>query len=298
MSELEKRYRRLLALFPRDHRESTGDEMLAVLLADAGDRARPGWRDTVNLLVTAARLHLRRGLAIDGAVDARDVLAIVSLLGPIVMLAEAVRGLHELAWFVKSGSLAGLPWLYHLPDAPLWAVWLVVAVLALRRWRLAAAIGAWVGTAGFVVLQLYASSQHLWTSLDAGWVLLGFLTAVALSFSPGPARGLALVGWRGVRVLAFSVAVLGVFAIVGFSGMADGWPWLALLGACAWKATGDTRVGRRAALMLAVPLMTALLWNTFGDWAYQVNIVFFYGLPLVLLVAAGGLPRRLRRRPV
>jgi hypothetical protein len=296
VSELERRYRRLLALFPRDHRESTGEEMLGVLMAAAGDRTRPGWRDTANLLWAAARLHLRRALAMDGTIDRRDVLAIVSLLGPIVMLAEAVPGLHELASFIQRGAVFGLPWRYQIPDAPLWVVWFAVAVFAVRRWRVAAALGAWLGTAGFVIVAKYAPYQHQWTSIDAGWVLLGFLTAVALTFSPGPERGLALVGPRRVFVLAASVAGIGLCAVLGFAGLAEQWPWLVLLSAAALKAAGDTRVGRRAALVLSVPLIPVLLWNAIGDWTYDANIAVFYGIPLLLLLVVNGLPRRPHRR--
>lgn len=296
MSELERRYRRLLALYPRDHRESTGEDMLGVLMAGAGDRTRPGWRETANLLWNAARLHLRRVFAADGGVDTRDVLAIVSLLGPLVILAEAVPGLHEVAWFLKTDGSLNIPWLYHAPDAPLWVLWLVVAVFAMRRWRVAAAIGAWLGTAGFVLLEIYVSYQHLWTSLDAGWVLLGALTALGLTFSPGPARGLALVRPRGVVVMAASVAVIGLLAVLTFSGLSDRWPWLVLLAACALIAAGNSRVGRRAALILAVPLIPVLLWNIVGGFAQEVNIVLYYGVPLLVVLAGGGLPRRPWRR--
>lgn len=291
MTELERRYRRLLALYPRDHRERTGGEMLGVLMSAAGDRTRPGFRDTADLLWTAARLHLRRMLAAEG-VDARDVLAIVSLLGPIVLLSEAVPGVREVAWHLKHGVLPG-----RIPDAPLWAAWLVVGILVLRRWRVAAAIGAWGATAGFVLLEFSAPYDRQWTSLDAGWVLLGFLTAVGLTFSPGPSRGLELVGLRGVFVMAASVAVLGLFAVLGFSGLAEQWPWLVLLSASAlWAAGHETPVGRRAALVLSVPLIPVLLWNTFGDWEPEVNMAVFYGSPLLLLLAVGGLPRSPRRR--
>lgn len=296
MSELERRYRRLLPLYPRDHRESTGEDMLGVLMAGAGDRTRPGWRETADLLWNAARLHLRRVLAADGGVDTRDVLAIVSLLGPLVVLAEAVPGLHELAWFLKTGGPGSIPWLYHAPDAPLWVLWFVVAVFAMMRWRVAAAVGAWLGTAGFVLLEIYASFQHLWTSLDAGWVLLGALTALGLTFSPGPARGLELVRPRGVVVMAASVAVIGLLAVLSFSGLSSGWPWLVLLAACAVNAAGNTRVGRRAALILAVPVIPVVLWHLAGEFAHEVNIVLYYGVPLSVVLAGGALPRRPWRR--
>jgi hypothetical protein len=36
-SRIEKRYRRLLALYPKDHRREHAEEMVGVLLAAAGD---------------------------------------------------------------------------------------------------------------------------------------------------------------------------------------------------------------------------------------------------------------------
>ncbi|OLF17149.1 hypothetical protein [Actinophytocola xanthii] len=130
MTDLERRYRRLLALYPRDHRERTGEEMLAVLVADAGDRSRPGWRETANLLWAAARLHLRRLVAADGGVEPGDVLAVVSLLGPVALLAGAAGSVHELAWWVRAGAVGQLPWSEQVPDLPVWLVWFAVAVAA------------------------------------------------------------------------------------------------------------------------------------------------------------------------
>jgi len=109
VSGVERRYRLLLALYPRDHRDHKGEEMLGVLLAAAGDRSRPGWREYADLLWGAARLHLRRVVAADGSVDPRDVLAIVSLLAPMALLAGATTGLHELAWWVRAGALGDYP---------------------------------------------------------------------------------------------------------------------------------------------------------------------------------------------
>ena len=60
MSTAERRYRRLLAWYPRDHRERNGEEMLGVLLAGSSDRRGPRWRETVDLLWGAVRMHLRR----------------------------------------------------------------------------------------------------------------------------------------------------------------------------------------------------------------------------------------------
>lgn len=58
---LERRYRRLLAFYPRRFRREHGEEMLAVLLAGAGDRCRPGLAESADLVRNAALLRLRPG---------------------------------------------------------------------------------------------------------------------------------------------------------------------------------------------------------------------------------------------
>lgn len=283
MSELENRYRRLLGLYPRDHREQHGDEMLGVLIADAGDRQRPGWRDTADLLWGASRLHVRRLLA-------ADVLAIVSLLGPIAMLAGASTSLHELAWWVQAGSV---PPFEQLPDAPVWFVWLAVAILAMAGKRRAAAIGAWVATAGMVVVLQLPFAGWQWFTDKAGWVLLSAITAFALSVADGrKARGWPAIGTMVVTVLV--VAGLGVFG--HRDGIAE-YVGLAALVVGAVLAAGITSAtGWRAALVLSAPVVTALLARLVGlvhggPINGTVTTLIFFGTPLVFLVATGGLVR-------
>ncbi|MDI5976865.1 hypothetical protein [Amycolatopsis magusensis] len=306
----ERRYRRLLALYPRDHRERHGEEMLAVLMEDAGERTGPRARETADLLWAALLLHLRRVVAADGGIAHRDVFAIVSLLGPVAILAGATTGLHELAWWIKVdgfvGGLSAIPWSTQVPDAPVWLIWLAVAVLAVSRKRRTAAVGAWLGTAGFLGLELFAPSQHWWLEGDAGWVLLGALTAVALTWSAGPARGWELVGGRGVAVLATSVAAAVLCGVFGYrENVAEVLlvvlPVLGAVLACGPRS----RSGRRAALVLALPAMTVVLWqvvlpatglDSYLRYAYpDLVAVLCLGLPLLVLLALGGLPRRVRR---
>ena len=290
MSELEKRYRRLLGLYPRDHREQHGDEMLGVLLADAGDRTSPGWRDTADLLWGAFRLHVRRLLA-------ADVLAIVALLGPIAMLAGAAMSLHELAWWVQLGEV---PPFRQLPDAPVWFVWLAVAILALAGKRRAAAIGAWVATAGLMVVLQLPFAGWQWYTDKAGWVLLSAITAFALSVADGrQVRGRWSIVTMVVTVLA--IVVLGVFG--HREGPAE-CATLAVLFAGAVLAAGITSAtGWRAALILSAPVATALLAQLFyavhlGPVNDTVSTLIFFGIPLVFLVATGGLVRFSRRTAV
>jgi hypothetical protein len=301
VSELEQRYRRLLALYPRDHREQHGEEMLDVLVTDAGDRTHPGWKDTANLLWGAFRLHLRRMVVVDG-IDPREVLAIVSLLGPIAILAGATESLHELARWVQAGALGSMSVWQQIPDAPVWIVWLVVAVLVLFRQRVAAAIGAWAGTIGLVLVATVSERWWAWAYADSGWVLLGALTAVALTLSPGLVRGRELAGRRPVLVMGAAVVVAVAIGVLGYRDTVAEVAYLLVLVIGAVAAAGaGSRVGRRAALVLLVPVMTAmielLLVSIDGFRPNDtVTALIFYGPPLVVLVALGGLPRGLRRR--
>ena len=302
MSELEQRYRRLLARYPRDHRERHGEEMLAVLMSAAGDRKRPSRREYTDLAWAALRLHLRRVVAADGGVDPRNVLAIVSLLGPVALLAGATTGLHELAWWVKVGGLADMPWSTQFPDAPVWVLWGVVAVLVLLGWRRAATVVAWPAVALFVLVAVFLPHQHRWTGMDAGWILVGLLTAVALTWSPGPARGRELVGGRAVLVMVVTVGVTVALGVFGHrEPVADALGLVAVIGGTVVACGHRSRVGRRAALILLLPTVTTVLefvqLLVSLRMPTSLEVAVFYGLPVLALLALGGLPRRFRGRP-
>lgn len=305
MSDLERRYRRLLACYPRDHRARHGEEMLAVLIAGAGDRSRPGWRESVNLLWAAVRLHLRRVVAADGGIDPREVLAIVSLLAPVVMLAGASTVLHEIGWWIKAGALAEMPW-RQVPDAPVWAVWLIVAMCTLLGLRRLAAVAAWLGVAGFVLLAAGASGLWWWAGPTAGWSLLGAVAAVALTASPGPSRGRQLAGRWSVPIMAVAVLATMVVGTIGYHLPAmQEWGLTALVAGAVVACGPRSRVGRRAALILALPAMTFALTNVLVATAGPVAIngptallaIVYYCVPVLVLLALGALPRRPRRRP-
>ncbi|MEV8435823.1 hypothetical protein AB0425_00480 [Actinosynnema sp. NPDC051121] len=302
VSGLERRYRRLLSWYPRDHRERHGEEMLAVLMAGAGERARPTAREFADLLWAAVRLHLRRVVAADGGVDPRDVLAIVSLLGPVALLAGATTGVHEIAWWVKAGALGEMPWSTQFPDAPVWVLWAVVAVLVLTGVRRAAAVFAWLATASFVLIAASFPFHQWWNGMSAGWMLTGLLTAVALTFAPGPARGRELVGGRGIVVMAGTVVVAGVLGVLGHGDPAvELLRLVVVVGGTVAACGSGSRVGRRAALILLLPTLTMVLslaqWLVLGRIPVAAEVALFYVLPVVVLLALGGLPRRVRRRP-
>jgi hypothetical protein len=292
--------------------------MLGVLLAGAGERTRPTRKETLDLLRGALLLHVRRLVGADGGIDHRDVLAIVSLLGPIAMLAGAASLVDTLYREARTGFLWewGLRHYYLLAtDLPVWVVWSGVAVLSLFRLRRAAAVGAWLGTLGFVVSAGVGMNWFLDAVIaDAGWIVLGTLVAGALTWSPGPARGWELVGGRRVLVLAAAVAAsvglvmksFGTYDMLrrpmevyvgGDAGTTMLWFLaLAVVVAGAVVACGArTREGRRAALALCVPVVVTVLMVVLPqDTRYLVTAAAGYGVPVVLLLVFGGLPRRVR----
>jgi len=301
-SELERRYRRLLSWYPRDHREQHADEMLGVLLAGAGGRTRPSRGETVDLLRGAARIHLRRVVGIDGALDHRNVWAIVSLLGPVLLLAGSVPVLERLADWFQIGFLD------LTPDALTWALWAAVAVLSLLRMRRTAAVGAWLANVTYLVPAVVEYLHWDLVILYPGWLLLGVTVAAALTFSPGPALGWRLVGrWRvAMLVAALGVSVLLLMTSVGTFDMLPTPIWAAaelywggmftpyavavvVLAVAIVVAAGvRTREGRRAALVLCAPLVVSVCYLV-TPWRYDAITVFglCYVLPSVVVMGVG-----------
>jgi hypothetical protein len=301
VSELERRYRLLIGLYPRDHREQHGEEMLDVLVAAGGDRTRPGWKDVADLVWGAFRLHLRR--MVSGGVDLRDVLAIVSLLGPVAVLAGVAESRYVFESSVRAAALWDVSWWQHNLDALVWVVWLAVAVLVSFRRRVAAAVGAWAGTIGFVLAAAVSGQAWLWAWAGSGSVLLGAVTAVALTLSPGPVRGRELAGREPVLVMGAAVVVAVAIESLGYVEIGAFAAYLLVLVVGAVAAAGaGSRVGRRAALVLLVPVMTAmidrLMVRTDVYLSDTTTTLIFYGPPLVVLAALGGLSRGFRRQPV
>jgi hypothetical protein len=200
------------------------------------------------------------------------------------------------------------------PDMPVWAIWTVVAALSLLRLRRMAAAGAWLGTAAFVIAAAQDSVPFFWYSmlLWSGWILLGVVVAAALTWSPGPALGWELVGGRRVAVLVAAVGIsvvlvmksLGTFNVLYvpirdstlvFGDRFTLWVLaVVVLTAGGLVAAGmGTREGRRVALVLCVPVVVSVLLLVVPGGADETLVAALsYGVPVVLLVALGGIPWR------
>jgi hypothetical protein len=303
-SGLERRYRRLLAYYPRDHRERHGEEMVGVLMAGAADRSRPGWRESADLLWAAVRLRLRRVVA-GGGIEPRDALAIMSLLGPVAILAGTGTGLHQLASWVTSDAMPGTAWWEQFSKVPMWTVWLVVAVLGIAGRRKAAAVGAWLGTASLALNAFVTPANYWWTSRGAGWVLLGLLTAVALTWSPEPGRARVSVRWSTIVPMATAALAVVMIGAMAYQKQLVDWRVAVLAVGTVAACRPWSRVGRRTTLVLLAPAMIVVLGRIllFGiyDLPYYnspsvTEVALCYGVPVVMLLALGSTRPRVRQR--
>ncbi len=244
-TRMERRYRRLLTLYPKAHRREHAEEMIGVLFAAADYDARirapkpVAWAlrtgqhvaDCADLVAGAARIRGRvvvnrvKQAARSGWMvpDRRwsDALAVVSVIAPLLLLVAALAEFH-LPQAVAS-SLAGHPqWrltaTLGLGDLPLAAGAPAVAVLALLRLRRLAglsAIAAAIGQVAAAMQRPAAPFTGYSNPVVAFTVLLACTAAAALLISPGPDRGLALLTRGGAVLIGAGALVLGGFSVGG-----------------------------------------------------------------------------------
>ncbi|MCI0686233.1 MAG: MFS transporter, partial [Sporichthyaceae bacterium] len=255
------------------------------------DQRRPGLRETADRLASAVRIRWRRALQ---AADPSwgDALALVSVVAPLVLCLRAVEAVGIVTHPSIGHSLGR--WALYVWVIP-WAVWPVVAVLALAGIRRTAASLGWV--AG-VALPLFG---ELGTELGfvggpdnhPEWFALAVVAAAALTFSPGATRGRALLGRAAVIRLVAGTAMIAAavteVTVLGNlyrgnpdtglwedGGMAPAWLLFTigtlLVGQVAFRVA--TPAARRAALVLALP----------------VSVIFFSELQQLLYSGAGIFP--------
>lgn len=199
-SELENRYRRLLAWYPWSHRRVYEDEMLAVLVAGArpGQR-RPTLAEAANLVTSGLAARARTAFSGPAGPAWADAAAVFGLLAAMALLSQrVVRSFERVA--ADPGAPSGMP-LYLLAAG--WAAVVLAALIGLRH---PAAALAWFTVLGqaFLVAEQYGSYPVSAVNL-LGPLALGVVAAAALSV-PAPRRR-ALAVLRAPRLLAF---VLGI----------------------------------------------------------------------------------------
>ncbi len=252
---LEGRYRRLLAMYPAEHRRKHQDEMLGVLMTGArAGQHRPGLADTANLVWGALLIRLRPARAGTAWPLWRDALAVVSVLLPLIVLAYS--GLLDVALLAMLRAGSPLFDAVVRSDAEFLGGWMIVAVLALLRRRRTAALA----TVALLIWLAYSSSATPnWSYIDAAAILrlsAAGLEIAALVASPGPRRAMQIINWRSYA-LALAIP-LGLASV-------NNWVWLSqpavcdaiVITACAVTLAAMTLaspLARRVAAFLAIPV--------------------------------------------
>jgi len=240
-SRMEKWYRRLLALYPKDHRREHAEEMVGVLLAaDGAAQVRApkpvAWAlrfgqhtaDSADLVGGALRIRgrialnrLRRAHWLSWTVrDQRwsDALAVVSVVAPLLLLVAALTE-FRIPRAVAS-SITGHPhWeltaTLGLADLPMAAGAPGVILLVFLRLRRLAGLGALATAIGQVAAGAVPAFAGYADPAVAFTVLLSGTAAVALLLSPGPDRGLALLTRSGTALVGAAALILGGFSVGG-----------------------------------------------------------------------------------
>ena len=304
---LERRYLRLLRCYPPSHRAFHREEMLGVLLAAArpGQR-RPGLRETVNLAACGLAIRVRRIPGWLAADAGQDALAVVSLIAPVVVF--ILLALQQAA--MNAAASARAPFWTLLPVLPssgesvvVMIAWLAVVVLGLTGRRRTAAKIASVSLALALLVLLAVLVVLMQPSHDLPGGLIPFLpfgdvpvvlaslAACSLALSPGPRRGLAIVGWRrACLMIAGLSAGFGFPAIVQLVNPAAHWAGFGLLGVLAIAvAVAVTRVrgpvGRRVAGLVATGLLPSLAVTELSG-RRVVPAVFLVPNPLLVSLLA------------
>jgi hypothetical protein len=254
---LERRYRRLLAWFPAEHRREYGEEMISVLLSSTPEgRRRPRLADAFDLMTGGLRARFRRRGA--GLSDAHwpDALAVCSVALPVTLLAAlAVNYLWNL--------LPALDF-YGVSDFYLPALALALPPLIALRYRRTAAVAALVAAVWFWFLLL--RSLTVWIDgLEASYCVALLVQVIALAGSPGPRRAAAIMTWKTWLVLSAAGITMGAASIYypwslhTWQAAAVVFAFLAAVGA-GLVVTLPTPTALRLLLLLAVPAVPCAVW--------------------------------------
>ncbi|MDP9867273.1 MULTISPECIES: hypothetical protein [Streptosporangium] len=302
MNPLERRYRRLMACYPREHRARHEEEMIGVLLTGAEPGRRlPDPRDALDLVRGGVQIRLQRFLGPEAATHWRDALNVAAVVAPVYLLVVQVAGTVVLLWPSDPGlsayNLLGLVGL--LPNA-------LIVGLALRGLRWTAAAAAWIlGLAGPVVTAVATADLVERTggpgayppvgvptlAEQALWALPVLIPALLLTAAPRPAEGAELIGRRRLLLwAAVSTVALAAATAFWYGWSADDYANVLLgpaLAAMACGAGSRTPAGRRAILLLSPMLLLmygdGLIRRTFdGRWFLSLVEILLVGVLAVV----------------
>src|SRR6266581_315098 len=272
-SRMEKWYRRLLALYPEDHRREHAEEMVGVLLAADGD-AQVRAPKPVAWALRLGQHAADSADLVDGALRIRGRIAL-----------NRLQRTHWLSWTVRdqrwSDALAVVSVVAPLL-LPMAAGAPGVTLLVFLRLRRLAGLGALATAIGQIAAGAVPAFAGYADPAVAFTVLLSGTAAVALLLSPGPDRGLALLTPSGTALVGAAALILGGFSVGGdvwfgsgndgaptrfddFGGRVAGLPADLLIAAVLVSVAAAclrAPVSRRVLALLAIPVIPyAFLWQ-------------------------------------
>ena len=262
-SARERRYRRLLRLYPEPYREEYGEEMLDVLLADP--RRGPG--QLLDLLRSAAAVRGRLVRSDLGGVPWRRAAAVVQFLGATMMLAFALRRV------VPVGVLAGAAAVAPL-EAVRAAIWALVLAGGLLGYKVLGVAAAAAGLAAEIAAPARFYAETPAVVLNAYWLILAaamLVVATAVATRADRPRGWVPLTAAAAAVIAGGFGWWGSLAYLDLAreplfrlSLSSVGPLLAAAVLLAIAVAGQEPMIRRRVVAAAVPVISALSLTTFG----------------------------------
>ncbi|GHJ47470.1 hypothetical protein Cs7R123_48120 [Catellatospora sp. TT07R-123] len=199
MSALERRYRRLIALYPAWHRARYQAEMLSTLMDGASEQQRaPRLRESVDLLWSALRMRLvPQGVPRGRDPRWQDATGVYAVLAALTLGAvHLMLPLAELGWWQRLNSLPWVepPWRSFVPSEAVGASLFLVAVVALIGWRVAAAVLAWAAVLAMAIPPLMDYADHPQHAVNAWPSVVCGVTIAACLGVPAASQARRLLG--------------------------------------------------------------------------------------------------------
>lgn len=299
---LERSYRSLLRLFPRDWRQLHGEALIGTLLdaAEARQAIRPSAGERVDLILAAAEARMSSAMS----AAQRSLLCAVSAgVGLALVVCSAAYDLARPAWLVHAG--VGLSWNAAIAVVGAgafalgWLLPLAAALLGYRR----AAIAAWGAFELLVFVDVMGAVLHQqWVFADptsalfAGVLSLGALAArprwpllAAVSISVAAAYALLLSYVETTAVDPPDAAAVRLFRSLHFylwAGALNFGNLAVVLAAAALAAICLRIVGHRktSALVIAIAVPWAVAWAATGAGTHE----FLAHAQVVMIMVGAG----------
>jgi hypothetical protein len=210
LSTLEHRYRNILRLYPAQHRQRFGEEMLGTLMEGADPRQRfPRPHELADLLWNAALLRFRRqrlpSLRDSGWADAASV---GGLIAPAFLATY-----YALAQITIWTPILEFAQPFHAPWRALAAFgwWVLATILAAAGARLAAAAMAWLGALGLVAYGIWRFPSDLTVfTRHLPFILLALTAALCLTMPVAKRQAIGVLGRRTAITLAVAFVLVWV----------------------------------------------------------------------------------------